>query len=1103
MILLHRLVARNFKQLSEVALQFPAQGTILIEGHNEAGKSSLFEAVFFALYGQPLTSDRDYKIEDLRSYNEDILEVELEFSIENRRFSIRRKVGKSHTVKLVCPALNGETETISIRSEASRRIFEELRLTSDALLNTCFVEQKRLERLEDLHAEARRATINELLNLRVLTQLEAEYKVTKEDRDTLDTLRKSVHVARLDAALPDLEKAVHSAQQCLLYARLCEAAARQEQWQQDVAAAAQRQQEIAGERATIAQSLTTATKLQAQLDAVDAELAWRLEAWQETRTTYEQATARIETLQLLQSTLPQRKAKLYQWRELKEKLARLEALEKHGLELQLTQQQQQARLEHYDQVWQDWQKGEVMLQALICQRQNMQTALIQAETQWQEYQAAEQRLSRLALLQQHLKVAEAAGREVQGIETLLAQAQNHAALLPELQSRLVNLEAAERRLRLAEETRHAVQQVEASLTHTARQQLPTQLIASILADVQAQREATQVRIESSPIEDVFASQVLATLDKVTRHAELLRETLVDGEAIEATDRLEQLSQEQQRLQAELQAAADLPQTLQELGVAPDLDSVRGALQALRHKLEDCTTHAAMLDSLTLQHNEKSIQWEQEQQHVTVLLQELALSDKDTAVWLEAATQEHAALQAVLIEQASANLPEQVRQARETLGQIDKEQARLEAEQQSRKAELEKQSRSTLEAELNQSVQQIRANSTEQELLKDVRPVLQQNDLPLTASALQTHLALLEQQWQQDQAAAQELPSVQQVGQQLAETLSNKAREFGQAWQAVLHNEPPEVLSDAAARLQQIRLIITNDLAQLHPATSRARDSELQQQAESLNQIIITRRHQQEEAQNEQVVLCQELGIDAAKPLEYLATRYPEFGQASQHDSPAWERVLHERQEAVRDNRSQRRAEAQALGVGEEPLDLSEAETARNEAEKHIAVKRRASEIVNRTRQSIVSRVMPLTMQNMRQLLPLLTDGRYQDVLWDEENNYLAVYDSRAHAFQRKRVFSGGARDQISLALRLAFALATLPGEHNIRPGWLFLDEPLSSFDRRRTQALVDLLTQGAIRRHFAQIFLVSHSESFEPAQFDYRLRLEGGHIVESTLPEKN
>lgn len=81
-------------------------------------------------------------------------------------------------------------------------------------------------------------------------------------------------------------------------------------------------------------------------------------------------------------------------------------------------------------------------------------------------------------------------------------------------------------------------------------------------------------------------------------------------------------------------------------------------------------------------------------------------------------------------------------------------------------------------------------------------------------------------------------------------------------------------------------------------------------------------------------------------------------------------------------------------------------------------------------------------------------------------------------------------------------MATLPGEHSVRPAWLFLDEPLSSFDRQRTLDLVKMLTnpKGLIRGQFDQIFLISHSEAVEARLFDYRLRRDGGRIIENSLP---
>jgi hypothetical protein len=46
---------------------------------------------------------------------------------------------------------------------------------------------------------------------------------------------------------------------------------------------------------------------------------------------------------------------------------------------------------------------------------------------------------------------------------------------------------------------------------------------------------------------------------------------------------------------------------------------------------------------------------------------------------------------------------------------------------------------------------------------------------------------------------------------------------------------------------------------------------------------------------------------------------------------------------------------------------------------------------------------------------------------------------------------------------------------------------------------VELLTQGQIARSFAQIFLISHSRSFDPDLFPYYLRMEDGRVVETNL----
>ncbi|MGI8424775.1 MAG: hypothetical protein ACR2NO_11815, partial [Chloroflexota bacterium] len=193
------------------------------------------------------------------------------------------------------------------------------------------------------------------------------------------------------------------------------------------------------------------------------------------------------------------------------------------------------------------------------------------------------------------------------------------------------------------------------------------------------------------------------------------------------------------------------------------------------------------------------------------------------------------------------------------------------------------------------------------------------------------------------------------------------------------------------------------------------------------------------------------------------------------------------------------ADARITLGAEEPLRLEEAESRLATLDEEHAARRRGQEIVSLTRQRMINKVLPDTINNMCVLLPTLTSDRYRYAQLTPDYK-LQVWDERAKAYVEKSLFSGGTQDQFSLALRLGFALAALPRELGTSPGFLFLDEPLSSFDRDRTEALVTLLTQGQIATFFRQVLLISHSQSFDPALFTHHIVMEHGRVVESTLP---
>src|SRR5467141_4041547 len=108
MILLERLRVDRFKGLRDVDLCLPARGSVLVEGLNEAGKSTLFESVYFALYGSLLASE------------------------ENRG-------GRPSRARLRIHLPDGSDEEVGQIAAVNRRIVQELGgMEGAALLDSCF-----------------------------------------------------------------------------------------------------------------------------------------------------------------------------------------------------------------------------------------------------------------------------------------------------------------------------------------------------------------------------------------------------------------------------------------------------------------------------------------------------------------------------------------------------------------------------------------------------------------------------------------------------------------------------------------------------------------------------------------------------------------------------------------------------------------------------------------------------------------------------------------------------------------------------------------------------------------------------------------------------
>jgi hypothetical protein len=245
----------------------------------------------------------------------------------------------------------------------------------------------------------------------------------------------------------------------------------------------------------------------------------------------------------------------------------------------------------------------------------------------------------------------------------------------------------------------------------------------------------------------------------------------------------------------------------------------------------------------------------------------------------------------------------------------------------------------------------------------------------------------------------------------------------------------------------------------------------------------------------------------SEPLGKLVSDWPLLANVDGARFDSYEEVYRTVSQEAHHLRQSVNTRAHSYGLEETELEVEicNQRLAKGEHERHRF--KLAAEMAEQVRGRIVRRILPQTQAYMQQLLPELTAGRYreveliaQDISDLSADLSIKLWDEEAGRHVAKNLFSGGTRDQCSLALRLAFALATLPKELGVMPGFIFLDEPLSSFDSERSQALVRILTQGTIAEQFDQVVLISHSQTFDRDSFRYYVRLENGRVSESNLP---
>src|SRR5918999_802908 len=187
---LRTLSLRNYRVYRSVDLEFP-DGLIGIYGANWAGKSTLIEALRFALYGDSRTDKWELRSAGV---GEDV-RVELVFEHEGNTYDVRRRLKGRNLTPEVEVFLNGQLAAQSVR-EANAYLARVLGMDQRAFLASVCAQQKELTAFATMIPSERRRLVLDLLGVSPVERALA--KVREQARDT----RNAASGAR--AGLPDL-----------------------------------------------------------------------------------------------------------------------------------------------------------------------------------------------------------------------------------------------------------------------------------------------------------------------------------------------------------------------------------------------------------------------------------------------------------------------------------------------------------------------------------------------------------------------------------------------------------------------------------------------------------------------------------------------------------------------------------------------------------------------------------------------------------------------------------------------------------------------------------------------------------------------------------
>ncbi|BAB59370.1 purine NTPase [Thermoplasma volcanium GSS1] len=178
-MIIERIRLRNFLSHSDSDIYFDT-GINMIIGQNGAGKSSIVDAIRFALF----SDKRTRRTEDMIKKGERYMEVELYFRSEGHSYRIRRTIERRGKSISTDAEIERDGSIITRGASDVSNYVEKnvLNINKDVFLTSIFVRQGEMDALVSKDPAERKKILDEILNI---DRLEAGYLLLKEVIDDL------------------------------------------------------------------------------------------------------------------------------------------------------------------------------------------------------------------------------------------------------------------------------------------------------------------------------------------------------------------------------------------------------------------------------------------------------------------------------------------------------------------------------------------------------------------------------------------------------------------------------------------------------------------------------------------------------------------------------------------------------------------------------------------------------------------------------------------------------------------------------------------------------------------------------------------------------